>query len=85
MATRTTIVVEPASDWLIRTCNASLGLAAAAAETRCGFCRCCTGRTVLATAPGGRVASFALGRRTFQLPLFPRHIHTNTFLSLIEG
>lgn len=56
---RTPLVVEPASDWLVRTCNASPRFAAAA-ETRCGFCRCCSGRAVLATAPGGGVAYLAL-------------------------
>lgn len=59
-------IVEPASDWLVRTCNASLGLAAAAG-TRCGFCCCRSGRAVLATAPGGRVTFLALGWRTFLL------------------
>lgn len=70
-------IVEPASDWLVRTCNASLELAAAAG-TRCGFCRCWSGRAVLATAPGGRVASLALGWRTFLLhPSFsPTLTHT---------
>lgn len=70
VATRNATIVEPASDWLVRTCNASLGLAATAAGTRCGFCRlcrCCPGRTVLATAPGGGVACFALGWRVFLL------------------
>lgn len=67
MVTRSPMIVEPASDWLVRTCNASLGIAAAAAGTRCGFCRCCSGRAVLATAPGGRVASLAFGRRIFLL------------------
>lgn len=79
MATRSPMVVEQASDWLVRTCNASLGLAAAAAAgTRCGFCRCCSGRAVLATAPGGRVASLAFGRRIFLLhPSFlPALLHT---------
>ena len=70
-------IVEPASDWLVRTCNASLELAAAAG-TRCGFCRCWSGRAVLATAPGGRVAFLALGWRTFLLhPSFsPTLTHT---------
>ena len=48
---RSTMIVEPSSDWLVRTCNASLGLAAAAG-TRCSFCRCGSGRAVLATAVG---------------------------------
>lgn len=30
VATHSPMIVEPASDWLVRTCNASLGLAAAA-------------------------------------------------------
>jgi hypothetical protein len=47
VATHTAMVIEPASDWLVRTCNASLELAAAAAGTRCVFCRCCTGRAAL--------------------------------------
>ncbi|CAN0507990.1 unnamed protein product [Rangifer tarandus platyrhynchus] len=45
------MIVEPSSDWLVRTCNASLGLAAAAG-TRCSFCRCGSGSAVLATALG---------------------------------
>ena len=77
MAICSPTIVEPASDWLVRTCNASLELAAAAG-TRCGFCRCWSGRAVLATAPGGRVASLALGWRTFLLhPSFsPTLTHT---------
>ena len=51
VATRRAMIVKPSFDWLVRTCNASLGLAAAAG-TRCSFCRCVSGSAVLATALG---------------------------------
>lgn len=65
--------VEPASDWLVCTCNASLGLAAAAAGTRCGSCRCCAGGAALATAPGGRPFSRRLCGENPPLPALPCH------------